>query len=121
MKKLLAASLVLNVAVLTAVSWKILSVNASTDQCVLQNGNVNGDTQINLSDVVYLLTSMFLNGDPPKPQLVGDLECLTKAREDLAVCNAALVDAQNNLSARETELSQSILDVGRMSGRPAGR
>jgi hypothetical protein len=55
---ILAGSIVLAVA-LSSVS------PSAAGEPILQNGDVNGDGAIDLSDAVYLLQSMFLDGPPP--------------------------------------------------------
>jgi hypothetical protein len=38
-------------------------------------GNANGDDQINIADVVYLINYLFLGGSPPDPLGAGDTNC----------------------------------------------
>jgi hypothetical protein len=39
------------------------------------NGDANGDEDINVSDVVYLITYLFKGGPPPDPLEAGDVNC----------------------------------------------
>jgi len=42
------------------------AAGAGAGQDVLGNGDVNGDSDVNLSDVIYLLAFLFQGGDPPE-------------------------------------------------------
>jgi len=65
MRRVLAVSLVLNGVLATAILWKGGAVDASG--CAKQNGDVNGDSKIDVSDAVYLLKSIFVHGPAPVP------------------------------------------------------
>jgi uncharacterized protein DUF1566 len=66
MKKLFTLSLLLNAAFLVVISWKELVVHAAgSGRVPIGNGDVNGDGQIDISDVAYLVNSLFLGGPAP--------------------------------------------------------
>ena len=60
----------------------LLSVRAGTEpQTASGNGDINGDSAIDISDAIALLTYIFRNGAPPvacadSPELVGRVEAL---------------------------------------------
>jgi hypothetical protein len=45
------------------------------DACDYKCGDANGDTAVDISDVVYLIAYIFSGGAPPKPLLAGDANC----------------------------------------------
>lgn len=59
MKKLVLVGLFLNAGLLTGRFWQELPANAQVSS---QNGDVNGDANIDLSDAVYLLNFLFSGG-----------------------------------------------------------
>ena len=82
MKKILAFSVLMNVALVVALglSWKALNAHAAVggDGIPVGNGDVNGDGAIDISDPVYLLSNMFLAGPAPVP-----IECPTPVAKGL--------------------------------------
>jgi hypothetical protein len=42
-------------------------------------GDSNGDSLLNMSDLVYMVTYLFKSGPPPTPLQAGDLNCDTKS------------------------------------------
>jgi hypothetical protein len=70
MKRVIAIALVVNAALLAAdLLRKEIVVHAAASDAVAPagNGDVNGDGVIDISDVVYLLSSQFLGGPAPVP------------------------------------------------------
>src|SRR5262245_53844028 len=69
MKKLLAVSVLLNLAFVVGLglSWKALSADAPErgGGVPVGNGDVNGDGTINLSDAVHTLSCLFMGGPEP--------------------------------------------------------
>ena len=120
MRHLLAASALLNAGLLAGLSWKVLGVHAETlpNCAVLQNGDVNADARLDISDAVALLGFLFQGGSGPTPQFVADNECVVNLREELAAlkgnladCRIALADTQRNLSDREAALAVLRADL----------
>ncbi len=64
MKKLILIALILNVVILAGHFWRQSSVAEQT-QFAVENGDVNGDLAIDISDPVYLLLYLFKEGNPP--------------------------------------------------------
>ena len=101
MKKLLAVSIALNAAFVTAASlcWKGLAAHAASGGIApAGNGDVNADGKIDVSDAVYLLSFLFQGGAAPKaiecPPLsgvrlpaTGLTKCYNAAGEELD-CNS---------------------------------
>ena len=78
-----AGALIVGIAISTTV------LSADPANCTFQNGNVNADARVDLTDAIYLLSYLYQGGRAPKPQFVADNECLVSLREDLAtVLNA---------------------------------
>jgi hypothetical protein len=65
MKKVLAVSVLLIIGFVLGVSWKEMAVHAAGGGIPAGNGDVNGDGSIDISDAVYLLSSLFLGGKEP--------------------------------------------------------
>lgn len=76
-KKLIAAGLFLNVALLAGRFWQELPMaSGGTTPAAFENGDVNGDGLIDISDAVYLLIHMFSDG--PAPVAVAQSESLNE-------------------------------------------
>ena len=87
MKKLLAASVLLNLALSAGLglSWKSLTAQAAAGgSAPAGNGDVNADGTIDISDVVYLLSNLFLGGPAPRP-----IECPPPAGNGLPATGQA--------------------------------
>jgi hypothetical protein len=63
MKKVLGVSLVLNGVLAAGLLWKAGAAHAVG--CPVGNGDVNGDGKIEITDVIYLLKSLFAHGPAP--------------------------------------------------------
>ena len=64
MKKLVVFALLLNALLLAGRFWQELPANAQAGPVVIENGNVNGDEKIDVSDVIYLAAFLFQGGPP---------------------------------------------------------
>ncbi len=51
--------------------------NGVPDECETPYicGNANGDSNVNVSDAVYIINYVFVGGDPPSPLASGDVNC----------------------------------------------
>jgi hypothetical protein len=66
MKKFLAVVVLPAVGFALGVSWKETTAHAASGGGTPSgNGDLNGDGSIDISDAIYLLTSLFLGGNPP--------------------------------------------------------
>jgi len=108
-KKMLVLSVVLNAALIAALCRTESPANAETGlatSCpVIENGNVNGDQTLDLSDAVAILGNLFLGAPPPSPQFVADSNCVTALEEELATCKADLAALQAERDACVNDLS----------------
>jgi uncharacterized protein DUF1566 len=80
--------------------------------CLMQNGNLNGDQILDLSDAVYSLMYLFAGGPAPAPQFASNSDCTMALLGELTICKSsledtrlALKDAQKSLANRDAELS----------------
>lgn len=64
MKKILVPVLLLNAALLAGRFWQELPARAA-EKVATQNGDVNGNGTMDISDAVYLLSFLFTGGPPP--------------------------------------------------------
>ena len=67
MRKYFVLLLVLGVGVVLGRMFDGDTTTAEAQQCANENGDVNGDSARNISDVIYLLTWLFSNGPEPEP------------------------------------------------------
>jgi uncharacterized membrane protein len=134
MKKLFTISVLLNAALLSVISWNEMIVYAEGGEpnCLFQNGNVNNDQALDISDAVYSLSYLFAGGPAPAPQFVAEADCVTALKVDLGVCrsdlaardaelaasSAALAESQAALAAREAEVVELKAALA-MRGLPA--
>ena len=86
--------------------------------CLLQNGNLNGDQILDLSDAIYSLVYLFAGGPAPAPQFVEDEACVADLRGQLAVSQSGHQAAEEklaactaDLSAREAELNAARAEL----------
>ncbi len=97
MKRLLVAALFLNAALLFLL-WREFSALAQDDggRIATQNGDVNGDTALDVSDAVYLLVHLFRGGPEPVAFAQSDLEMRVTALEEIVGSCLSLPDVNGN-------------------------
>ncbi|MCK4385117.1 MAG: dockerin type I repeat-containing protein [candidate division Zixibacteria bacterium] len=60
----------------TSPTWTVTSpATAVTTVCIWQRGDANGDGDINVTDIVYLINYLFNETSPPDPLWLGDANC----------------------------------------------
>ncbi|MDH4222953.1 MAG: dockerin type I repeat-containing protein [candidate division Zixibacteria bacterium] len=57
------------------INWPAQGVVGSFEVIEIQRGDVTGDGEITVADVIYLIHYMFYNGPPPNPFLAADANC----------------------------------------------
>ncbi|MCK4224197.1 MAG: S8 family serine peptidase [candidate division Zixibacteria bacterium] len=55
--------------------WGVPDILAAIQYSFYLTGDVNGDEEINLADVVYLINYLYKEGPPPSPLFLGDVNC----------------------------------------------
>ena len=118
MKRMLVVSMTLNLLVVAAVLLlKVPNALAEGEggaaSCpALENGNVNGDAGVDLSDAVSLLSYLFLGGIEPVPRYVADYDCHVPVQAELAACQVQASVCVADLGTCQTERSSCISDLG---------
>jgi hypothetical protein len=88
-----------------------VAIGQEPPECIIQNGNVNADEGVDISDAIYLLNFLFRGDGAPKPQLAEDLDCVSGLRQELEVTQAELADAETNLVERNAQLAACAADL----------
>ena len=106
MKKTIVDSVIFTAALLTGALWESAAhADGEGPTCLLQNGNLNGDQILDLSDAIYTLVYLFAGGPAPAPQFVEEEDCVITLRNELALTRGDLEQCRTALSARDMELT----------------
>ena len=95
----------------------LLSVRAGTEpQTASGNGDINGDSAIDISDAIALLTYIFRNGAPPvacadSPEIVGRVAALEDVTSTIASSLADIAAAITEGPVMSPEVEAAILEL----------
>jgi len=93
MKRMVVLALVLNAALLGIVAHQLVARAGDGEVLTAeQNGDVNGDARLDMSDAVYLLINLFNDG--PDPVEMADSLELAALRESFAATQARLAELE---------------------------
>ena len=116
MKRIVVFALILNAALLGVIAQQFIALAGDDGPLATrQNGDVNGDQILDMSDAVYLLIHLFNGG--PEPVALADSPEVLERLDTLEATQGALQQGLTDLEADLPELTNdTILWVSNLSG-----
>ena len=118
MKRIVVFALVLNAALLGVIAHQLVAI-AGGGAVATVNGDVNGDSRLNIADPVFLLNFLYSGGPAPVAFAGGDDE-VAELREGLSALRTEMEDlrAETTASFAEAGVHRSILQAAMLSQSP---
>jgi len=115
MKRIVVFALVLNAALLGVIAHQLVAI-AGGGAVATVNGDVNGDSRLNIADPVFLLNFLYSGGPAPVAFAGGDDE-VAELREGLSALRTELEDlrAETTASFAEAGVHRSNLQTAMLS------
>ena len=115
MKRMVVFALVLNAALLGVVAHQLVAI-AGGGAVATVNGDVNGDSRLNIADPVFLLNFLYSGGPAPVAFAGGDDE-VAELREGLSALRVEMEDlrAETTASFAEAGVHRSNLQTAMLS------